>query len=43
MARLQQTAEAQSILNQRKKMKSKKTKKKEDQTGESSSSILWIN
>ncbi|XP_070704448.1 epidermal growth factor receptor kinase substrate 8-like protein 1a [Pempheris klunzingeri] len=31
MARLQQTAEAQSILNQRKKKKSRKSKKKEDQ------------
>lgn len=43
MARLQQTAEAQSILKQRKKKKSRKSKKKEDKTGESSSSILRIN
>lgn len=33
MARLQQTAEAQSILNQKKK-RSRKSKKKEDQDGE---------
>lgn len=32
MARLQQTAEAQSVLNQRKKKRSRKSKKKEDQT-----------
>lgn len=34
MTRLQQTAEAQSILNQRKKKRSKKSKKTEDQDGE---------
>lgn len=35
MARLQQTAEAQTILNQRRKKRSRKNKKKEDHDGES--------
>lgn len=37
MTRLQQTAEAQSVLSQRKKKRSRKSKKKEDQDGEDSS------
>lgn len=43
MARLQQTAEAQSVLNQTKKKKSRKSKKNKDQDGESCSSIISAN
>ena len=44
MSRLQQTADAQSVLNQRtKKKRSRKSKKKGDQDGESSPLILSTN
>lgn len=40
MSRLQQTAEAQSVLNQRRKKSSRKSKKKDKQEGQDCSSIL---
>lgn len=43
MGRLQQTAEAQSILKQRKKKRSRRSKKKADQDGERIGTILSSN
>lgn len=43
MSRLQQTAEAQSVLNQRRKKRSRKSKKKDNQDGDKRSSILSTN
>lgn len=41
MARLQQAAEAQRVLSQRTKKRSKKSNKKEEPSGESCTTFAW--